>query len=118
MGVAERHSLGLRDMPSAPMCAVTEVPTRSQPPPGALRHACRLATVLEVERALTVSTRVAVPVVPLTGRRTPRRGAAWCWTVLGRETGAAECVVGTARGRGFAAVVVGVGVGVAITARV
>jgi hypothetical protein len=44
------------------MYAVTDRPYLSQPPPEAFVHACKVAVVLPVECAVTVITRVAVPV--------------------------------------------------------
>jgi len=63
IGVALRNSLGELLRPSDPTWAVTALPYLSQPPPAAFVHACKVATVLYVERAVTVITRVAVPVL-------------------------------------------------------
>ena len=62
VGVADFDSLGEVVMPCAPMCAVTALPYLSQPPPGAFVHACRRAVVRPRDVAVTVMTRVALPV--------------------------------------------------------
>src|SRR3954463_12801869 len=69
------------------MCAVTAVPYRRQPPPDAFVHAWSFATVLPREWAVTVMTRVALPVPKRRGSGTPRCSAAWRGA-LGRGAGA------------------------------
>ena len=85
------------------------MPYRNQPPPGALVQACSVAVVLPLDRAVTVRTRVAVPVLNDSGSDCPRtsggfevdgRGAGRCvTTAAGRvvRAGGADTV---ARGRG------------------
>jgi hypothetical protein len=71
IGVALFHSLGYLVMPCEPMCARTDLPCLSHPPPDAFVHACNRATVLAFDEAVTVITRVAVPVRNDSGSRTP-----------------------------------------------
>ena len=75
MGVALRVSLGWVLNPSDPTCAVTAVPYLRQPPAATFDHACSVAVVLPVECAVTVMTRVALPVLKRNGRATPRGAA-------------------------------------------
>jgi len=71
IGVALRYSLAGELIPSEPMCAVIAEPTFFHPPPAAFVQAWSVATVLERECAVTVSTRVAEPVEYLSGSDRP-----------------------------------------------
>jgi len=75
IGVADKFSFGCVVIPCEPMWAGIGDPCLSQPPPGALTHACTVAVVLLVLLATTVSTRVAPLVLPAIGNATPRTGA-------------------------------------------
>jgi hypothetical protein len=97
MGVADFDSLGLRVIPWLPMCAVTGLPWRNQPPPDALLHACSVATVLPAERAVTVMTSVAEPVLYGSGSGCPVT-VAGVGDGFGDGFGVTGVVV---RGRGF-----------------
>ena len=75
MGVADWLSLGVVVKPSEPTWAGTEPPCGNHPPPGAFVQLCRLAVVLPVEPATTVTTWLAEPVLNGSGRLCPRAGA-------------------------------------------
>ena len=76
IGVALRVSLGCVLNPSAPTCAVTAVPYFRQPPVATFDQACNVAVVLPVECAVTVMTRVALPVLKRSGNACPCGAAA------------------------------------------
>jgi hypothetical protein len=119
IGVALRVSLGWVLSPSEPTCAVTAVPYLRQPPAATFDQACRVAGVLLVECAVTVMTRVALPVLNRWGSACPRGAVAV--VVAGRGLadvgGAVDAACGAAvlRGaelvRGAAVVCAGVVVG-------
>jgi len=75
------------------MCAVIADPCFSQPPPGALSHACSVAVVRVREDATTVITRVAVPVEYPSGSRPPVTTVAACVVVVFGAAGRDEAEV-------------------------
>ena len=62
IGVAESDSLACVVRPAEPTCATVAGPYFSQPPPGALFQACKVAVVDALDAATTVMTSDADPV--------------------------------------------------------